>query len=129
PRMQLDSVDASGEAVASKLNAGGLVRSLDTEALQQEHYDRISTEYEAHYGDPCSQEYRRKFIYEPMFKGLDLKGKRVLDALCGSGQATDYLLQNGAHVTGLDISNEAMDSFKRRWPGCDAACTSILDSG
>lgn len=99
------------------------------EQLQQDHYDRISAAYEAHYGDPCSLEYRRRFIYEPMFDGIDLSGMKVLDAMCGGGQTTEYLLSRGAQVTGLDLSREVINSFKRRWPSCDAIQRSLLDSG
>jgi len=100
-----------------------------SEQLQQDHYDQIADEYEAHYSDACSLEYRRKFIYEPMFAGLDLSGMKVLDAMCGSGQTTEYLLSRGAHVTGLDLSNEVISSFKSRWTNCDAIQRSLLDSG
>ncbi len=99
------------------------------EKLQQDHYDHIAAEYESHYGDAPSVEYRRRFIYEPMFEGLNLSGLHVLDAMCGGGQTTEYLLSQGAHVTGLDISNEVIDSFKSRWTSCEAVNRSLLDSG
>jgi SAM-dependent methyltransferase len=100
-----------------------------SEQLQQDHYDEIAADYEAHYSDACSLEYRRRFIYEPMFEGIDLNGMRVLDAMCGSGQTTEYLLSRGAQVTGLDLSNEVISSFKSRWTNCDAIQRSLLDSG
>jgi ubiquinone/menaquinone biosynthesis C-methylase UbiE len=100
-----------------------------SEQLQQDHYDEIAADYEAHYSDPCSLEYRRKFIYEPMFAGIDLSGMKVLDAMCGSGQTTEYLLSRGAVVTGLDLSNEVITTFKSRWTNCDAIQRSLLDSG
>lgn len=100
-----------------------------SEQLQQEHYDEIAADYEAHYSDSCSLEYRRKFIYEPMFAGLELSGMKVLDAMCGSGQTTEYLLSRGALVTGLDISSEVIRTFKSQWTNCDAIQRSLLDSG
>jgi ubiquinone/menaquinone biosynthesis C-methylase UbiE len=100
-----------------------------SEQLQQDHYDQIADEYEAHYSDACSLEYRRRFIYEPMFEGIDLSGMKVLDAMCGSGQTTEYLLSRGALVTGLDLSSEVISSFKSRWTNCDAIQRSLLDSG
>ena len=99
-----------------------------SERLQQDHYDEISAEYEAHYSDVYSLEYRRRFIYGPMFEGLELSGMNVLDAMCGSGQTTEYLLSRNARVTGLDISNEVMDSFCKRWVNCDAVRRSLLAS-
>ena len=100
-----------------------------SERIQQRHYDEISAEYEAHYSDFYSLEYRKRFIYEPMFQGLELAGMNVLDAMCGSGQTTEYLLLQNAQVTGLDISNEVMDSFCKRWDNCDAIRRSLLASG
>ncbi len=100
-----------------------------SERQQQEHYDKIAADYEAHYSDQWSAEYRRRFIYEPMFAGMDFAGMNVLDAMCGSGQTTSYLLTRGANVTGLDISNEVLDTFQTRWTGAQALKRSLLDSG
>jgi SAM-dependent methyltransferase len=100
-----------------------------SEQLQQDHYGQIAAEYEAHYSDLCSLEYRRRFIYGPMFDGINLSNIKVLDAMCGSGQNTEYLLSNGAQVTALDISTEFINSFNARWSNCDAVCRSLLNSG
>lgn len=100
-----------------------------SERQQQEHYDEIAADYEAHYSDEWSLEYRRRFIYDPMFEGIDLSGMEVLDAMCGSGQTTSYLLTRGAKVTGLDISNEVLDQFQERWPETKVVKRSLLDSG
>jgi SAM-dependent methyltransferase len=100
-----------------------------SEKAQLDHYNLIAPEYEAHYSDAASLEYRRRFIYEPMFAGLNLKGLNVLDAMCGSGQTSNYLISQGAHVTGLDLSTKVIEQFKARWPGCNALERSILDSG
>jgi SAM-dependent methyltransferase len=100
-----------------------------SERQQQQHYDEIAADYEAHYSDEWSIEYRRRFIYDPMFEGIDLSGKEVLDAMCGSGQTTSYLLARGARVTGLDISNEVLEQFQLRWTDAKAVKRSLLDSG
>lgn len=102
---------------------------MDAERIQQLHYDRIAIEYEAHYGDACSQRYRDKFFHQPMFKGMDLYGMKVIEAMCGSGHTTQYLISQGARVIGLDISDEAIKSFNKRWPESEGVCASILDSG
>lgn len=99
------------------------------ERQQQQHYDRIAADYETHYNDEWSVEYRRRFIYEPMFAGLDLANMQVLDAMCGSGQTTSFLLTRGASVTGLDISNEVIDTFQSRWTAANVVKRSLLDSG
>ena len=106
-----------------------IIDSMGTEELQKVHYDRIGTEYESHYGDQCSRQYRERFINQPMFEGIELSGMSVLEAMCGNGQTTEYLLSKGAVVTGLDISPAEIDSFKQRWPSCEAICGSIFDSG
>src|SRR5262245_39299989 len=115
--------DVPDEIVAweSKLGA--------SELQQQEHYDTIAADYEAHYSDEWSIEYRRRFIYDPMFEGLDLSGMKVLDAMCGSGQTTRYLLDCGAAVTGLDISHEVVEAFRARWTQAEVVTRSLLDSG
>lgn len=100
-----------------------------TERQQQQHYDSIAADYEVHYSDEWSREYRKSFIYDPMFAGLELSGMKVLDAMCGSGQTTEYFLARGAEVTGLDISNEVISTFRTRWPEATAVKRSLLDSG
>ena len=100
-----------------------------SERQQQEHYDHIAADYEAHYSDEWSIEYRRRFIYEPMLDGLNLSGMNVLDAMCGSGQTTEYLLARGASVTGLDISNQVVEVFRARWTEANVVNRSLLDSG
>jgi SAM-dependent methyltransferase len=114
------------------LPAGGFgwqTQLVASERQQQEHYDHIAADYEAHYSDEWSVEYRCRFIYGPMFEGLNLSGMKVLDAMCGSGQTTSYLLGRGASVTGLDISNEVVETFRTRWSEAQIVKRSLLDSG
>lgn len=99
------------------------------ERAQQEHFDTIASRYEAHYGDEYSMRFRDAFIYPRMFHGVALKGKRVLEAMCASGQTTAYMRSRGAHVVGLDISSALIASFQNRWPGTETRCASILDTG
>jgi SAM-dependent methyltransferase len=103
---------------------------MQAESTQRQHYNTIGADYEAQYGDPDGLTYRERFLYEPLLAGLDLEGRNVLEGLSGSGHATEYLLtKKRALVTGLDISDEAIASFKERWPGSDAICASITASG
>lgn len=101
----------------------------DAQEAQRRHYDEIGAEYEATYGDRWSMEYRRRFINGPMFEGMDLRGKSVLEAMCGSGQTTAQLLELGASVTGLDLSPQMTRSFARTWPECKVIQASIVESG
>jgi SAM-dependent methyltransferase len=100
-----------------------------SEARQQAHYDRIGEAYEAHYADEWSLLYRRRFLYEPLIEGVHLRGRKVLDAMCGSGQTAEYLLSQGAHVYGLDISAQVMNAFRMKLPAAVGVQGSILKSG
>ena len=101
---------------------------MDTEKRQREHYDSLIGDYEKHYDDEWSKLYRDEFMYEPLFREVDLNAARVLEAMCGSGQATRYLLDRGADVMGLDISGAAIESFHARFPRTAAVAASILDT-
>jgi ubiquinone/menaquinone biosynthesis C-methylase UbiE len=98
------------------------------ESKQAEHFDRLARMYEGHYSDPTGQKYRNKFINEKLFDKIDLSGRDVLDAMCGSGQTTGYLMSRGARVTCLDISPQLIETLRRKWPGCTALSASILDT-
>ena len=103
---------------------------MQAETAQREHYNRIAADYEAQYGDADGLRYREEFLYRPLFAGLELEGRNVLEAMSGSGHATEYLLkEKKALVTGLDISEEAIASFRQRWPDSQAVCASMTDSG
>jgi SAM-dependent methyltransferase len=64
-----------------------------------------------------------------MFENLRLAGASVLDAMCGGGQTTEYLLSKGATVTGLDISSEIVNTFQARCPNAKILRSSLLNSG
>ena len=99
-----------------------------TERLQAAHYDRIADGYAAHYGDRYSRLYRDRFINKHMFAGLELNGLKVLEAMCGSGETTGYLLERGAEVTGLDVSSAEVEKFVRRWPAATGIASSIFET-
>lgn len=104
-------------------------RPHSAEEKQSKHQDELAEDYERHYSDPMSMAYRLRFFNEPMMAGIALEGKRVLDAMCGAGQMTDYLLSRGARVTGLDISEKSIEHFRKKCPQAQAIAGSILDSG
>jgi SAM-dependent methyltransferase len=103
------------------------VAERSSSEVQKAHYDVLIDRYERHATDSWTRRYRRLFIDEPLLEGIELKGSSVLEAMCGSGHSTALLLERGAHVTGLDVSREAISLFKRKWPHCDAVVGSILD--
>jgi SAM-dependent methyltransferase len=81
---------------------------------QKSHYKNIHDDYETHYYDPTSMEYRQRFIYDVMFKGLDLNGKRVAELASGSGHNSLALRERfpQAQLTGFDISAKACASYR-----------------
>jgi SAM-dependent methyltransferase len=46
----------------------------------------------------------------------ELKGKRVLHLLCGSGEATAALAELGAVATGVDARPAPLEAARERWP-------------
>ena len=44
----------------------------------------------------------------------DVKGKRILDAGCGPGSYSEWLVNHGAEVIGVDVSPKMIEMAKRR---------------
>ena len=90
-------------------------------SVQRDHYNAIHDEYDAHYGDESSLEYRRRFFLDPLLKGLDLGGLDVADLAAGSGYTTRELLARYPTVrpVGFDISDEACRAYEEA-TGCPA---------
>lgn len=94
---------------------------------QKRHYDKITSRYAQHYNDKYSQIYREEFINKPLLKGIELTGRKVLDLMCGSGGLARFLLKRNAIVTGLDISGEQIEFFRKE-SGGDYICSSIFEN-
>ena len=73
--------------------------------------------------------YRYDFAYKYLFGGVSLKGKKCLDAMCGGGEWTSFIINNNGIVSGIDISKKCCDIYKDRYPQCDIYCKSILNTG
>lgn len=102
---------------------------MDLEAIessQREHYNKFGESYDIHYSDRWALAYRDEFLSAPMFEGFDLRGKKVLDAMCGGGQLATFLEQQGAEVHGLDISDVQVSSMRKRHPGINTVQGSIF---
>ncbi len=48
-----------------------------------------------------------------MFSEIDFKNKKILDAMCGSGQVTEFLMKNECCVHALDISENQIYEYKK----------------
>jgi SAM-dependent methyltransferase len=82
---------------------------------QEAQYEWIHEPYSAHYYDPSSMAYRRKFVFEPLCAGLDLNGKHVADLACGSGHNSLLLRQmyRDLELEGFDLSSPACADYER----------------
>src|SRR5262245_9363042 len=91
-------------------------RATDLGIRQQSHFETLHSLYERHQYDPAVMEYRRRFIYQPMFDGLDLNGARAVELCSGSGHNSLYLKEKfpGLSVTGVDISRAACADYESR---------------
>ena len=88
--------------------------SESPEHRQKEHYEAIHDAYEAHYYDATSMAYRHRFIYRPMFEGVQLNGCSVADLASGSGHNSLALREYfpSARTTGYDISESACRDYR-----------------
>lgn len=101
---------------------------IDFEARQRVLFDSLADDYLAHYDDKTSRAFRDRFIHPALFNEVPLKGARVLDAMCGAGETTRFLLDQGAHVDGLDVSGACIERYRKLWPRCRGYAESMLDS-
>ncbi len=101
----------------------------ETEIKQKRIFNEMSELYHANYDDAYSLRYRERFLFPPLLGDLDLRGKSVLEAMCGAGSVTQHLLARGARVTGVDISERFIEIFAKNWPGSQAICASVAPSG
>ncbi len=89
-------------------------RAHDSVRFQSDRYDAEAQAYRLHHGDSVNQRYRDRFIRKQLFD-FDLDGMRVLDAMSASGIEAGFLISQGAHVTGLDISKHNAALYREAW--------------
>jgi SAM-dependent methyltransferase len=80
----------------------------------EEAYDTLSRTYETREDDPYCADFEFPAMRELV---PDVAGQRVLDAGCGSGRYTEWLIEQGADVLGVDESSEMVDRARRRVDG------------
>lgn len=98
---------------------------------QKELFDKIAEDYFRHYNDPYSVQYRNEFFMRPLFKGITIDNQTILDAMCGSGQVTEYLSTRttNSRIEALDISASQIALYRARFPQYTAHEASILTTG
>jgi ubiquinone/menaquinone biosynthesis C-methylase UbiE len=82
-----------------------------------EAFNALSNSYEQE--DKVSFSYNIEYERPAMVKLLPgkMEGLNVLDAGCAAGWYTEYMLNEGAHPTAIDISPEMVAAAKRRTKG------------
>lgn len=81
-------------------------REEDTDPIAREAYDEVADTYAE---DVRTSAYNQHLEF-PATSSLvpDVDGDRVLDAGCGTGFYTEWLLDEGADVVGMDVSEEML---------------------
>jgi SAM-dependent methyltransferase len=100
---------------------------MTEEETQRRHYNEYAEAHDAIRSFDGVLAYRDRFLIPAILGGEDLAGKRVLEAMCGSGFITDYLLEQGATVTAFDISDRQIELFAEKYPAVECHRVSIFD--
>ncbi len=84
-------------------------------STQKEIYERVHDEYERHFYDAQSMLYRHRFVYDVLFRDIDMNGWAVADLASGSGHNSVALRERFPEVrtTGYDISRRACEAYRQ----------------
>lgn len=85
---------------------------MDEDPIATEAYDELAEEY----AEQVESNAYNAHLDFPATTGLvpDVAGERVLDAGCGAGQYTEWLLEQGADVVGVDASEGMLAEARER---------------
>ncbi len=78
-------------------------------------YDRFASEFDAKM-NMYDTDKRLEVVFNRLFKGGELKGKRLLDAGSGTGWFSRKAVELGAKVTSLDVGENILNEVKKK---CD----------
>jgi SAM-dependent methyltransferase len=91
----------------------------------RETYDAMAADYVAHVeANPYTA------LYEaPGLRALlpDVRGRRVLDAGCGGGRTSAWLVEQGADVVGIDVSAELLRIARERLPSASFLAADLAE--
>ena len=87
----------------------------DLSAAARDEYDRIAEVYEAITQDNLANEHFER----PVIRSLlpPVAGRRVLDAGCAAGHHSEWLAEQGAFVTAIDLSPRMVELTRARLDG------------
>lgn len=88
-------------------------------------YNTIADSFE-NTANPYDTDRRREVIFDDFLRGVDLKGRLLLDGGCGFGAMTAAALQRGAVVTAIDIADRLVGRVNVKMPGVIAVQGSVL---
>lgn len=84
---------------------------MDNRDLVIDTYNVIAEKYyKEFHQDFSDSKYIDKFL-------TSLKGNEILDVGCGIGHLTNYMVEKGFCVTGIDLSDEMLKIAKKKYPG------------
>jgi ubiquinone/menaquinone biosynthesis C-methylase UbiE len=72
-------------------------------------YDRWSESYDSDHN--LTRDFDARILRD---KGLEIRGKDVLELGCGTGKNTEWLVLHARHVLGLDLSPRMLDKARQR---------------
>ncbi|GKZ12887.1 class I SAM-dependent methyltransferase [Haladaptatus sp. T7] len=83
----------------------------DEKPIAEDAYDELAEAYLEHEDDPYCTD-----LEFPAMVNLvpEVNGKRILDAGCGCGRYTEWLLDNGADVVAVDTSENMVEQTRER---------------
>jgi SAM-dependent methyltransferase len=105
-----------------------IARSAVEADLTADNTLRVAPEIYARYvSPPADTAYPLEFAFHLIG---DVRGKRIVDLGCGSGANTALLVNRGAQVWGIDISEDLLRLGRRRLAvsGCPGAATFVAGS-
>lgn len=88
-------------------------------------HDRLADTFDA-VMNPYDVGRRLEVLIDEFLSGMDLRGRLVLDAGCGTGRATAVLAARGARVVALDLGLNLTAYTKARYP-CRPVTGSLLE--
>ena len=96
----------------------------DGKPIAKDVYESIAERYEAHAKSSAHNAYCER----PAMLSLipDVKGQYVLDAACGAGFYTEWLVNHGAHVIAFDVSRKMVQLTRQRLGNSIDVCQADL---